>query len=164
MANFDGLTIVEAVQYLKKTGFESVGRQTLRQYESAGLINPRRKNKYRVYMPEDLDRLELVLMLRDLGFPISEIRKTVNHWDEVNKISFDIFKSVRDTGIVDSSLKIKACGVKEAFENQIKFINDKIICRIQDKIALYESRMAKQKQKIDRLENSSKMIDEIIRF
>ncbi|GEM_PF-3161906 len=164
MVGCEGLTIVQAVQYLKKIGFESTGRQTLRQYEAAGLITTHRKNKYRVYTVENLERLELILTLRDLDFSIAEIKKSISHWDNTNKLCFDIFKTVRDTGIIDEKIKQSAAEVKESFDKQTQFIREKIIGRIREKIAVYEIRAEKQQQKIQRLENSSRMIEEIINF
>ncbi len=58
----------------------SVGLQpkTIRYYERAGLIKPRRMGRLRVYQQRDVARLETVKFLRKLGVSIRQIRKLVD--------------------------------------------------------------------------------------
>ena len=52
----------------------SVTTKMLRVYEESGLIHPRRgENNYRDYSEEDALRVQLIAMLRNLGFSIREI-------------------------------------------------------------------------------------------
>jgi DNA-binding transcriptional MerR regulator len=52
-----------------------VSARTLRFYEEAGILKSRRKpdSRYREYDGEQLSRLEVILLLRELGFTIKEI-------------------------------------------------------------------------------------------
>lgn len=50
--------------------------RTLRYYDSIGLLCPRRgsENDYRLYGPEEVDRLQQILLYRNMGLPLEEIR------------------------------------------------------------------------------------------
>ena len=51
-----------------------IPRATVRFYEKQSLITPERKeNEYREYSEEDVIRLQKILILRKLGFSVSEI-------------------------------------------------------------------------------------------
>ena len=57
----------------EKTG---IGRAAIRFYEKQGLISPDRnkENEYREYSNEDESRLRKIIILRKLGFSVSEIQ------------------------------------------------------------------------------------------
>lgn len=50
--------------------------RTLRYYDAIGLLRPRRSrdNDYRLYGPEEVDRLQQILLFREMGLPLEEIR------------------------------------------------------------------------------------------
>lgn len=50
--------------------------RTLRYYDSIGLLCPRRgkENDYRLYGAEEVDRLQQILLYRDMGVPLEEIK------------------------------------------------------------------------------------------
>ena len=55
-----------------------VSVRTLRHYDDIGLLEPAHvdpRTGYRSYSPEQLHRLHRILVLRDLGVPLSEIRQ-----------------------------------------------------------------------------------------
>jgi DNA-binding transcriptional MerR regulator len=60
----------------------NVTHRTVRHYEELGLISPERRGTRRVYHRRDRTRLALVLRGRRLGFPLEEIRRIVNMYDE----------------------------------------------------------------------------------
>ncbi len=60
-----------------------VTHRTVRYYESEGLISPERRGTVRVFHPRDRVRLGLVLRGRRLGFPLEEIRRIVDMYDDV---------------------------------------------------------------------------------
>ncbi len=60
-----------------------VTHRTVRYYEAEGLISPERRGTVRVFHPRDRVRLGLVLRGRRLGFPIEEIRRIVDMYDDV---------------------------------------------------------------------------------
>ena len=53
-----------------------VTARTLRWYDRAGLLKPARLTDagYRIYGPEQVDRLQAILFYRELGFPLADIR------------------------------------------------------------------------------------------
>lgn len=54
--------------------------KALRVYEKAGLLTPeRRDGGWRVYDPEQVERLRLILALKALGLPLREIRSAIDH-------------------------------------------------------------------------------------
>ncbi len=62
---------------IKATG---LSRETLRYYEKMELLNPQRRatNGYRVYVADDLERLEFILRTKRAGFTIRKIRELLN--------------------------------------------------------------------------------------
>lgn len=54
--------------------------RTLRYYDAIGLLRPRRdrENGYRLYGPEEVDRLQQILLYRELGLPLEEIRRILD--------------------------------------------------------------------------------------
>jgi DNA-binding transcriptional MerR regulator len=56
--------------------------RTLRHYESLGLLSPERRGTTRIYHQRDRIRLELVLRGRRLGFPLAEVRRIVDMYDD----------------------------------------------------------------------------------
>ncbi|MDT3440948.1 MerR family transcriptional regulator [Pseudofrankia sp. BMG5.37] len=61
-------------------GLSGVTVRTLHHYDQIGLVCPsgRTAAGYRVYSPADLERLRQVLVYRELGFPLEEIRALVS--------------------------------------------------------------------------------------
>jgi DNA-binding transcriptional MerR regulator len=54
-----------------------VSVRTLHHYDAIGLLSPSERSEagYRLYTVEDLERLQQVLLFRELGFPLGEIRR-----------------------------------------------------------------------------------------
>jgi DNA-binding transcriptional MerR regulator len=59
-----------------------VTHRTIRYYEDVGLVAPERRGTMRVFHPRDRVRLQLVLRGKRLGFPLEEIRRIVDMYDE----------------------------------------------------------------------------------
>ena len=74
---FNALTVGELAQ---QTGLTI---RTLHYYDEIGLLKPslRTDAGYRVYTPSDLSRLQQVLLLRQLGFSLAEVRRCLDHSD-----------------------------------------------------------------------------------
>ena len=53
-----------------------VTARALRWYDRAGLLKPARLTAagYRIYGPEQVDRLQAILFYRELGLPLADIR------------------------------------------------------------------------------------------
>ncbi len=55
---------------------------TLRYYEELGLLHPRRSaNGYRVYEPDDLDRLQFIRAITQVSLPLEEVADLVQVWE-----------------------------------------------------------------------------------
>lgn len=59
-----------------------VTHRTIRHYEDLGLIAPERRGTARVYHRRDHIRLSLVIRGKRLGFPLEEIRRIVDMYDD----------------------------------------------------------------------------------
>ncbi|MCB1194881.1 MerR family transcriptional regulator [bacterium] len=163
MKKSDGKTILEAVKILKKAGFESVGRQTIRQYEDAGLVDPvRKRNQYRLYSDSQIERLELILSLRGLNFSIEEIRTLFTQWDKTNRRSMRVFKEIRDNGSVTSLLETKARTIQKEYADQAQFILAHIIKKMQDKRTALLYQIEKHQHKIEQISRTCSMIDQVL--
>ncbi len=55
--------------------------RAIRFYEEAGLLEPGRKGRNRVYTPRDRTRLKLTLRGKRLGLPLQEIKELVDMYD-----------------------------------------------------------------------------------
>ncbi|GMA38576.1 MerR family transcriptional regulator [Mobilicoccus caccae] len=59
-----------------------VTHRAIRHYESLGLLSPERRGTQRLFHRRDRTRLDLVLRGRRLGFPLEEIRRIVDMYDD----------------------------------------------------------------------------------
>src|SRR5260221_13766375 len=59
-----------------------VTARTLRHYEAEGLIAPERRGQARIYSARDRARLTLILRGRRVGFTLTEIRETLDLYDQ----------------------------------------------------------------------------------
>ncbi len=59
-----------------------VTHRTIRHYEELGLLRPERRGTTRVFHRRDRTRLALILRGRRIGFPLDEIGRIVNMYDE----------------------------------------------------------------------------------
>lgn len=59
-----------------------VTHRTIRFYEDRGLITPQRRGTQRLFLARDRVRLALVLRGKRLGFPLDEIKRIVDMYDQ----------------------------------------------------------------------------------
>lgn len=87
----------------------NITKRTLRYYEEIGLLTNIQKNNsnYRYYDNGALNRLEQILLLRDLNFHISEIREILISEDDeaINRILYEKLKKLQDD--IDNFLSLK---------------------------------------------------------
>lgn len=87
----------------------NITKRTLRYYEEIGLLTNVKKNdsNYRYYDNEALNRLEQILLLRDLNFHISEIREILISEDDeaIDRILNNKLKKLQDD--IDNFLSLK---------------------------------------------------------
>ena len=71
-----------AVFTIRELGREwGVTARTLRFYEEKGLLNPHRNGQERLYSRRDRARLKYVLMGRNVGFSLDEVREMLDLYD-----------------------------------------------------------------------------------
>ena len=74
------MRIAEAANLTKLTA------HTLRFYESEGLVIPGRRGTIRDYSAEDIDRLDTIARLREIGFSIPQIRELIRLDDLIGEL------------------------------------------------------------------------------
>jgi MerR family copper efflux transcriptional regulator len=69
-----------------------VSQRMIRHYEKIGLIPSaaRRDSGYRDYGEADVHRLRFIANARDLGFPIEDIRRLLDLWNDRNRASGEV--------------------------------------------------------------------------
>jgi MerR family copper efflux transcriptional regulator len=69
-----------------------VSQRMIRHYEKIGLIPSaaRRDSGYRDYGEADVHRLRFIANARDLGFPIEDIRRLLDLWNDGNRASSEV--------------------------------------------------------------------------
>jgi len=107
---------------------------TLRYYDEIGLLKPARINSsgYRIYGPEEVDRLQQILFYRELGMSLEKIREIIS------SPSFDRARALRehrekllekraqlDLLLINVEKTIEACEGRIAMSDQDKFMGFK---------------------------------------
>lgn len=59
-----------------------ITHRTLRHYEAIGLLTPERRGTVRIFHRRDRTRLELILRGKRIGFPLEEIRRIIDMYDD----------------------------------------------------------------------------------
>ena len=72
-----------------------LSKKSIRFYEEHNLIHPKRTDKeYRIYDEEDLKKLKLIKILRELGISINELEKLENKEIELNECLNNRIKNI----------------------------------------------------------------------
>ncbi len=69
-----------------------VSAKTIRYYESIGLIPPalRTSSGYRKFGPSDIDTLRFIQRARSLGFPVKDVARLLNLWQDRSRASASV--------------------------------------------------------------------------
>ena len=105
-----------------------VTSRTLRYYDDIGLLVPKRKGSgaYRTYDAEDVSRLQEILLLRELGIELSEIKNIIDNSDEIR--SDRLLKHLSSLEAQKNKLDILIKNVKKtikAEKGEVKMKNEK---------------------------------------
>ena len=119
------LRIGEAARLLGVTA------KTLRFYEAKGILPPARRNGagYRLYSPEDLERVRFVLRLKEVGLVLDEVREVLTCAEEAccggtgpqlekmlrSKLD-EVRSRIRDLRAVSRKLEETLASIREAAE------------------------------------------------
>ena len=100
--------------------FFSISKDTLLFYDKIGLFSPalRKENGYRCYSAAQLNELDTILTLKDLGIPLSSIKKAVR---EISTTSFLSLLENEEKSIEAKIEEFNAhLGIVRAIKNSIK--------------------------------------------
>ncbi|MDP1603573.1 MAG: MerR family transcriptional regulator [Legionella sp.] len=109
----------------KLAQLSGVSARTLRFYDEIGLLKPAfyGDNQYRYYEEEQLLMLQQILFFRELGMPLSDIRRILssNDFDKIE--SLKTHKSILQSGLLQTETLIKT------IDRTISHIRGKLIMR-----------------------------------
>lgn len=93
-------TIGDLVKELK------INKETIRYYEKIGLLSEPKKNTngYRMYSKKDIEMIKFILIIKNLGFSLSEISLLIH--DEILCGNIQDIKRIVEGKINDLSIKI----------------------------------------------------------
>jgi MerR family transcriptional regulator, repressor of the yfmOP operon len=125
---------------------ESVGltQRTLRYYEEKGLLQPpsRMEGGFRLYSPEDLERIQRIKEMKDLlGFSLADIKEMVEAEDVRTQIKAQWRK---DAESAEKAARLQRA--REATLHQLALIDQKA-----DQMAAMRSQLAERLEKYDAL-------------
>lgn len=85
-----------------------VPAHVVRYYSRIGLIHPQRQqeNGYRLFSPEDANRLRFIRLAKQLGFTLNEIKEITQHADMKESPCQEVRKIIQDH-IVENRQKIE---------------------------------------------------------
>jgi DNA-binding transcriptional MerR regulator len=94
----------------------NVTLRTLRFYEDKGLIAPKRVGTSRFYGRKERARLRLILMGRDIGFSLEDIREMLNLYEPNNGNKAQLRKALEKAGHQLERLNEQKRSVDEAIQ------------------------------------------------
>lgn len=73
-----------------------VNKETIRYYENFGLLPiPKRKsNGYKIYTKRHVETMEIILMVKDSGFTLNEIKDFISIEEEAVSYKNDLYKEI----------------------------------------------------------------------
>lgn len=95
--------------------------RTIRYYEELGLLEPREHTEggFRLYAPEDVEKIEMIAQLRELGLSLEEIGKVFGAWGgkRTGNDTARVFTALMGQGLDKVQRKI---GVLRELERRMK--------------------------------------------
>ncbi|GBD24127.1 HTH-type transcriptional regulator YfmP [bacterium HR29] len=117
-------------------------QRTLRFYEEKGLLKPptRMEGGFRLYSPEDLERIERIKQLKELlGFSLAEIKELLDAEDVRLQIRAEWRK---DADVAEKAAKIRQA--REATLRQLQLVDQKM-----ERLAEFRRSLAERLEKYD---------------
>lgn len=73
-----------------------VNKETIRYYEKLGLVPlaERQNNGYRIYTKRHVEIMEIILLVKDSGFTLKEIKDLISIEDETTNSKNDLYKEI----------------------------------------------------------------------
>ncbi len=121
-----GTSKSKKVELTRKQAAESLGVtiDTLRNWELNGLIKvKRKKNNYRIYNQDDIDRLTIIKALRCANYSLSAILRLLNNLDNASKVDVEyVIDKADDKFDIVSTCDTLLTSLARARENSEKII------------------------------------------
>lgn len=109
-----------------------INKETVRYYEKIGLLNePKRNNNgYREYTKEDIERLNFILVSKNNGFSLKEIKSLSSKlFDEIEGCNISQIHSIIENKIIEIDRNLEElCRIKALFMK----VNDNILSEQED--------------------------------
>ncbi len=134
----------------------NISTRTLRYYDEINLLKPSTisENGYRVYLTDDLDKLQQILFYKNLGLSLIEINKLINDKN------FNLEKSLNETLEKYKTQRKLIDGVIDNIEKSLKNIKGETIMSKEDK---FKTIQEFEKFKEEMLDNNDKEYGEEMR-
>jgi DNA-binding transcriptional MerR regulator len=122
--------------------------KTLRHYDRIGLLKPVKVDDwtgYRYYSARQLPRIRRILMLRDFGFSLKEIREAVENGDQMDQLLEQHINRIRDSIQNDTQRLTRAEGFlkvlrgEEKMDVEIKSLPEVTVASMRTKIESYDT-------------------------
>ena len=95
--------------------------KTIRFYERAELIAPRRHGNFRIYLGPDVARMKNILKLRKIGLPIAQIKDLFSHVDGSSEVLGNA-KAVETMQEHLGALKMRQTEINEQIAQTLKVL------------------------------------------
>ena len=108
-------------------GFFNVSAKAIRIYEKMGIINPIKidpKTKYRYYSADQVQQLNALLYLKELGFSLSEIKKLLDGGMTNEKFMEALIHKKRAWQNIIASVENKISVIDEIIDNMASSDNE----------------------------------------
>jgi len=116
-------------------GFFNVSAKALRIYEKMGIVKPVKidtKTKYRYYSADQVQQLNALLDLKELGFSLSEIKKLLDGGMTNEKFMEALAHKKTSWQNIAASAEHKANAINEIIDNMVAFPNETKIHELTD--------------------------------
>ncbi len=127
--NFGSIDSADTYTIGQLSAHLGVSLRTLRFYEQSGLLAPNREGLRRLYSRDDLDRLQIIVTLRELEVSLTAIKSLMAAIDSEGRTS------EREVMVRTDSVLADLAGDNLARIDELKRINDRI-ARARDNLAL----------------------------
>lgn len=109
--------------------YQNISKQTLLYYDKIGLFKPSftdSENGYRYYSAEQLDYLDTILIMKKIGFSLSEIKSYMINYTTENSITFlkkqltVIEKKIQELSLIQNRLQRRCEQIEQVYSNKSK--------------------------------------------
>lgn len=99
-----------------------INKETIRYYEKIGMLSKPKRDEsgYRIYLKEDIKKIRFIIMVKNFGFTLKEIRMLIN--DEVLCGDIESIKLIVEDKIKEINSKVNELEEKKKLLERVKEI------------------------------------------